>query len=204
MRVFVGIELPETIRARLAPLQAGVPGARWVRPENLHVTLHFLGELDGARLDDVDQALGCVISDPFELEVSGVGEFGGRKGPRAIWAALAPSEPLLRLHGRVAAALGRAGIETEARRYVPHITLARLRDAPYDRVARFVADHSMLSAGSWQVRRMVLFSSWMGAQGSDYRVEAGYDFDVAPWSEDEDEEQDDGHRMNGWGDEEER
>ena len=176
MRVFVGLEIPSAIRARLAGLQAGVPGARWVRPDNLHLTLLFLGELDGAALGDLDQMLASVIAAPFDLSVSGVGQFGGRRGSRAVWAGVAPSPELEQLQARVASAVARAGIAAETRRFVPHVTLAWLRSAPDERVARFLSDNAMLQAGPWEVRRMVLYSSHAGPDGNDYRPEATYGF----------------------------
>ena len=193
MRVFVGLDLPAPLTTRLGLLKGGLPGARWVKPENMHVTLHFLGEVDGARLDDVDLALSGVMAEPFTLQLAGAGEFGGAKGPRVVWAGLAPSPALEQLHGRVAGALARFGVETEARRFVPHVTLAWLRDTPYERVAEFVTHHALLASDPWPVASLHLYSSHAGREGHDYRIEASYPFAAnlleAAWDEDDEDEE---------------
>jgi 2'-5' RNA ligase len=156
MRVFVGLDLPEAVRDRLARRGGGVPGARWVAARNLHITLRFVGEVDGGTFRDIVEALSEVDADPFPLALAGLGEFGGRKQPRAVWAA-------------------------EGRRYVPHVTLAHLREAAPERVARFLADHADLAEGPWPVTRIVLFSSHAGSEGRDYRVEAT--FPLGAWDD---------------------
>lgn len=195
MRVFVGLALPTPLTTRLGLLKGGLPGARWVRPENMHVTLHFLGEVEGARLDDVDLALSGVMAEPFTLQLAGAGEFGGAKGPRVVWAGLAPAPALEQLHGRVAGALARCGVETEARRFVPHVTLAWLRDTPYERVADFVTHHALLASEPWQVGAMHLYSSHAGREGHDYRIEASYAFAAGlmddAWDDDDNTEAED-------------
>jgi 2'-5' RNA ligase len=195
MRVFVGLALPTPLTTRLGLLKGGLPGARWVRPENMHVTLHFLGEVEGRRLDDVDLALSSVMAEPFSLKLAGSGEFGGAKGPRVVWAGLAPSPALEQLHGRVAGALARFGVETEARRFVPHVTLAWLRDTPYERVADFVTHHALLASEPWQVSAMHLYSSHAGREGHDYRIEASYAFAAGlmddAWDDDDNTEAED-------------
>lgn len=195
MRVFVGLALPTPLTTRLGLLKGGLPGARWVRPENMHVTLHFLGEVEGARLDDVDLALSSVMAEPFTLQLAGAGEFGGAKGPRVVWAGLAPAPALEQLHGRVAGALARFGVETEARRFAPHVTLAWLRDTPYERVADFVTHHALLASEPWQVGAMHLYSSHAGREGHDYRIEASYAFAAGlmddAWDDDDNTEAED-------------
>ena len=105
-RLFSAIEIPRNIAERLTLLRAGLTGARWIDPENYHLTLRFIGDVDGHTARDFTAALGEIVAAPFELELNGLGSFGGGR-PRAIFADVAPSEGL--------EALRRArGIELEA------------------------------------------------------------------------------------------
>jgi len=179
MRLFVAIDLPETVRQTLDSLAAGVPGARWVTPENLHLTLRFIGEVDGATVEDVIEALAGVRAEPFDVTIEGVGHFETGRRPRMIWAGVAPSAPLQRLHTSVDMALQRVGLAPEGRRYLPHVTLARLRDAPPARVQSFLAEHAGFREAPFPVASFTLYSSFLGRGGALYRAEAGFDFDRA-------------------------
>src|SRR5580704_13112574 len=86
MRLFVALALPETIRWQLRLLCGGLAGARWVPPENFHLTLRFIGEVDGAEFDDIDAALAGVRAPRFAMSFAGVGHFGGGGKLRSIWA----------------------------------------------------------------------------------------------------------------------
>jgi 2'-5' RNA ligase len=100
IRLFVAVELPETVRDRLLTLEGGVPGARWVNEDQMHLTLRFIGEVDDNVANDVDDALSGIRAPGFELELSGVGEFGG-KNPRALWAGVRPNPALLHLQKKL-------------------------------------------------------------------------------------------------------
>ena len=129
MRMFVAIALPETIRAACERLQQGVPGARWVPPENMHLTLRFLGEVGGGDFDDLMHALADVVVPPFEIEVAGVGHFETRQVPTTLWAGIKPSPELKHLQAKVERAVRSIGLPPETRKFVPHITLARLGES---------------------------------------------------------------------------
>src|SRR5436305_12787539 len=116
IRLFVALDLPEDIRARLLALQGGVPGARWSTNEQLHLTLRFIGEVDGNVAHDVDDALAVIREPPFSLELSGVGEFGGKK-PRALWAGVKTNDALLHLQRKIETARQRSGHPPEQLNY---------------------------------------------------------------------------------------
>ena len=173
IRLFVALELPEAVRSRLSMLQGGVPGARWSTDEQLHLTLRFIGEVDDHVAHDIDDALAGIHAPAFALELAGVGEFGG-KNPRALWAGVRASEPLLHLQKKVETALQRIGLPAEERKFSPHVTLARLRSAPHEKIVQFLTHHALFASGPFQVDLFVLFSSHLGSGGSVYHAERTY------------------------------
>jgi len=181
IRLFVALDLPEDIRARLLALQGGVPGARWSTNEQLHLTLRFIGEVDGDVARDIDDALAIVRAPAFSLEISGVGEFGG-KNPRALWAGVKANDALMHLQRKIETAMQRIGLPPEQRKYSPHITLARLKAAPRDKVVQFLTHAALFSAGPFQVNQFVLFSSHTSPSGAIYNPERIYRLNSAAQS----------------------
>ncbi len=173
IRLFTAIEIPESVRTRLSFLQGGVPGARWSPAENLHLTLRFIGEVDEATANDIDDMLSGLHAPSFELTLKGAGEFGGRD-PHALWIGVAPNEVLMRLAAKIESALQRMGLPAETRKYAPHVTLARLRDAPVAKLREFLAAHAAFDSGPFAVRSFALFSSYPSSNGSLYRMERSY------------------------------
>lgn len=168
IRLFVALELPEAVRERLAGLGGGVPGARWTEPENLHLTVRFIGEVENGLLPDIDAALGSVSAPAFDLVLDGVGQFGSGSRSRVLWAGVERNDALVHLNQKVESALVRAGLPREERRYSPHVTLARLRDAPQERVGRFIQDRGLFRAGPVRVEHFTLFESRPGSGGPVY------------------------------------
>ena len=177
LRLFAGIPLPSAVRESLGALQTGIPGARWVAPESLHLTLVFIGEVDEGAAEDIDEALAAIRGPAFDLRLSEVGHFGNRKSARAIWAGVVRAEPLTRLQEKVEVALNHAGIDVERRKYKPHVTLARLRNAPVAKVGDFLEAHNTFAAGPFAVDRFVLFRSRLGSGGAVYEILADYPLD---------------------------
>jgi 2'-5' RNA ligase len=166
-RLFVAIRPPAPIRAQLLALMQGVKGARWQDDDQLHVTLRFIGEVDGAQADDVAAALGTVAGQAFSTAISGVGAFDSRGRVNALWAGVRPVEPLARLHRKIDNALVRAGLEPERRAYLPHVTLARFgRES--GGVDAFLAEHSSLSSPPFHVGAFALFESHLSQHGPSY------------------------------------
>src|SRR5260370_20438757 len=95
-RLFTGLEIPAEISQTLSNLRGGLPGARWIDPENYHVTLRFIGDIDGMSANEIASMLFRVNRKPFEVKLQGLQSFGGRK-PRAVVAAVEPSRPLIEL-----------------------------------------------------------------------------------------------------------
>jgi 2'-5' RNA ligase len=174
IRLFVGIELPEAVQERLAGLCGGVPGARWVDAENMHLTLRFIGDVELGQAEDIDAALLRLRAPRFDLTLDGVGFFGKPTAARILWAGVRKSEALARLWAKVETSVQSAGLPPEERKFSPHITLARLKGAPEIRLQRFVAENADFLAGPLPVERFVLFSSFRSGSGPIYTPEADY------------------------------
>ena len=174
IRLFVGLGLPGDLRQRLAGLNGGVPGARWVAAENLHVSLRFIGEVDQGHADDIDTALGAVFAVPFDLRLRGVGAFGKGRKLHSLWVGVENEPALSALHDKVDRALVGAGVAPDNRKFMPHVTLARLKAVKPRRVDEYVAAHGLFSAGPIAVGAFVLYSSLLSKNGAIYRPEAEY------------------------------
>jgi len=175
LRLFVGLDLPWEIRQRLAMMSGtGVPGARWVPIANYHLTLRFIGEVPAFRAEEVDEALAALRARRFAIELAGVGIFakGGRE--TTLWVGVAKNPQLDHLAAKVETALQRAGLEPERRRFAPHVTLARLDNAPPDKLAGFVQAHNLFRAGPIEVDHFTLFSSLLGKEAAVYTPEVEY------------------------------
>jgi 2'-5' RNA ligase len=179
IRLFVGLELPESVRERLHGLGGGVPGARWIEPENMHMTLRFIGNVSDDVAADIDEALARVRAPAFDLEIAGLGEFSRGRRPAMIWAGVHPAPALIDLQRRIEAAVVKAGFEPEGRRFTPHVTLARLKNGAAGRVREFIAEHNLLRIDPFPVAQFTLFSSHLGRKGASYRAEADYPLAMA-------------------------
>lgn len=175
MRLFVALSLPETVRRQTALLCSGLPGARWVPPENLHITLRFLGELDGGTLDDVDAALAGVSVPRFTLSIGGVGHFGSGRQLRSVWAGVAREPALMHLRDKVESAVVRAGLPPEGKKYQPHVTLTRPKGTPVPKLQEFLVRHSLFRSESWEVGHFSIYSSFLSHEAAIYREERRYE-----------------------------
>jgi 2'-5' RNA ligase len=172
-RLFTGVEIPSNIGQALSSLRGGLPGARWIDPENYHLTLRFIGDVDDAVADEVESLLGRVKRGAFDLHLDGLASFGGRK-PRAVVANIAPAQALLDVQAEQERLMQRIGLEPEGRKYTPHVTLARLRESSSRDVAEYLAAHGFFRTPPFKVSRFVLFSSRASSGGGPYIVEASY------------------------------
>lgn len=181
LRLFVALPLPDGVIARLSILQGGVPGASWVEPVNMHLTLRFIGEVDTETAEDIAAMLAHVEAPAFSLELSGVGTFGEGSKARALWAGVKPSAELAHLQQKVESAVVRAGLPPETRKFSPHVTLARLKHAQAPRLESFIAGNNLFSAGPFAVERFTLYESRPGNGGPVYIPQV--DYDLVPGTE---------------------
>lgn len=174
LRLFVALSLPAEVKNLLAALAGGIPGAKWVPPENYHLTLRFIGEVEPWRAEELDDALATIRAKGFELSLRGLGTFekGGRIS--ALWVGAEKSEELTFLQAKVETALQRAGLEPERRRFAPHVTLARTEKAPPDKLIQHVQAHNLFRAPPVPVDSFTLYSSRLGKEQAVYVPEVEY------------------------------
>jgi 2'-5' RNA ligase len=174
IRLFVAVALPERLKPWVEGLQSGVPGAKWATSDNLHLTLRFIGNVDGRLFADIMDALGAIRAPAFDLQLAGLGKFGERGRAESLWVGADRCEPLDRLQGKVETTLQRLGLEPEHRKFLPHLTVARLKGAPAGRVADWLTAHAGFALPPFRVDRFILFSSYLAREGAIHRAEAEY------------------------------
>ena len=177
LRLFVAVPLPKDVQSDLAGLCSGVPGARWVAADNMHLTLRFIGEVGRGDADDIHQALGRIHLPAFDLVVSGVGCFESGHKVHTLWANVEKSELLSRLREKVEAAVVREGLEPERRKFKAHVTLARFRRGTTGRIGAYIENHDRFRSGPFRVEHFTLFRSHLGSEGPHYEPLAEYPLD---------------------------
>ncbi len=174
MRLFLALSLPEPLRGRLAALCTGLPSARWVAPENLHLTLRFIGEVDGGQARDLDAALVQVWAPRLTVTLASVGRFGSGRKLRALWVGIEPNPDLDRLYRKLDHAVRDAGLAPEGRNFKPHVTLARFKGESGRGLHDYLAHHATFRAETFEARDFVLYSSFLSHGGAIYTAEATY------------------------------
>lgn len=166
-RLFVALRPPAPVRDALLDLMQGVENARWQDDDQLHLTLRYVGEVETHRADDLAEALGAIRFEPFALRIEGVGVFERKAVARLLWAGVAASDALARLQRKVERVCQSVGIEAEHRRFMPHVTLARLNQSSGP-LGDFLAAHADLALPPWTVQEFALFESELRDEGSIY------------------------------------
>lgn len=174
IRLFVGIQIPDSIGLRLRELCAGLPGAKWVNPDGFHITLRFIGDVDNRQAEDLDQALSEIKTKPFKLFLQGSGHFGQIEKAHTVWAGVARVDALYHLRDKVESATVRSGIEPDHRRFSPHVTLGKLRHTPPDWLESWLVQRSGFKTDDFEVNQFSLFSSHAGDNGRLYLPEVDY------------------------------
>jgi 2'-5' RNA ligase len=182
-RLFTALALPGTVRAELAALANGLEGVRWVPPENLHLTMRYIGDVEPARQDAMAGALAQVRVEPFILPVAGLGVFPSRGLARVLWAGLGNAHTrLFQLRKQVDEALLSVDLTLDVHSFQPHITLGRL-DENYDSRAltKFLARHADFEAPPFRVSEFYLMASeTRPGRAPVYRTEWTFPLHVRP------------------------
>lgn len=175
VRTFIALDLSDDAREFLAARQDRLRRAggdvRWVRPDRVHLTLVFLGEVAVDRLGNLESAVrgAAAQAGPMTLRAGGAGQFPPRGRPRVIWTALdEPTGALLALQKALAEATAPFAEEVEDRPYVPHVTLGRVRGGEVGRLADAVAAMAAETGPAFGVREAVLYRSRLSPEGPTY------------------------------------
>jgi RNA 2',3'-cyclic 3'-phosphodiesterase len=173
-RLFTGIEIPAEIGLALSAYRGGLPGARWIDPENYHITLRFIGDIDDRMAEDVYSILGeRRRRDPLTITIDGLDSFGGAK-PRAVFARTSGNGALNEVQAEQERLLRQIGLAPETRKFTPHVTLARLRNTSPIDVADYIAMRGHFPKLTFTADRFVLYSSRSSTGGGPYVIEAAY------------------------------
>lgn len=178
IRTFIAVEISASVRSRLAALedefQTAAENVKWVEPENIHLTLNFLGDVDERELYAVCRTASEVAAghEPFEMAVARVGAFPNARRPRVIWAGVTEgSRELTAIHDALADALDGQGYAREDRAYTPHLTLGRIRrTVPNPRLAVAIEQHAAWDGGRSFVREILVMASELSPDGPHYTV----------------------------------
>jgi RNA 2',3'-cyclic 3'-phosphodiesterase len=172
-RLFTALEIPRDAALSLSMLRGGLPGARWIDVENYHLTLRFFGDVEGHVADEIANALDRVHRPAFTISLSGVGAFGGKK-PHALWAGVSASPDLFALQAEIERKCQRLGLSADPRKFVPHVTIARLKNVSPGEVAAYLSSRGNFSSMPFRVTRFVLMSARESTGGGPYVVEEAW------------------------------
>lgn len=172
-RLFTALALPPSLASELSMMRGGLGGARWIDVENYHITLRFIGDVDERTAHEVHEMLDRIRRAPFKVSVSGLSAFGGDR-PRSVVATVKPTAPLVELQSEQERMMRRIGLPAEPRKYVPHVTLARLKQASSAAVADYLALRGWLASRDFEANEFALLSSRDSVGGGPYVTEAIY------------------------------
>ena len=173
-RLFVAVDIPPEMKESIASICHGLPGTRWVPPEQIHLTIRFIGEVEGTMFNQIASCLADVISDSPLLKIQGIGHFPPRRKPRVLWIGVENNEMLIRLRNRIESTLVKNGLTPESRKFSPHITIARFKDPPLKRVADYMSAHSLFALPPFQINEFHLYSSILTSSGAVHHIEETY------------------------------
>lgn len=176
-RLFVCLELPDFQRELLAELCHSVQGAHWIDPDQFHITVAFVDEVDAPLARRIEDSLALVRAPVPHLQIQGLGHFPPRGEPRVLWAGVAPDPALTRLRRAVMARLRSCDAPVDSRRYAPHVTLARLQRAPLPQLHAWFVAREPFSAPPFSVEHVVLKESISANEGTLHRTLALYRLD---------------------------
>jgi 2'-5' RNA ligase len=187
MRLFVALEIPSDVRDNLAaffndmknlPDKSAQKGVRWVRPESLHVTLKFIGEVEEVKLAGIHKALlDMRVDGPSDVHLRGLGFFPDQRRPAVLWTAVESTESLPALTREIDRTLATQDIAKENRVFVPHLTLARFSPPGiHPNLLATVQKNILRDFGSFEAREFLLIESTLKSSGAEYSSVQTYRF----------------------------
>ncbi|MFK0164626.1 RNA 2',3'-cyclic phosphodiesterase [Rhizobium sp. NPDC090279] len=169
-RLFTALEIPRNAAMSLSLLRGGLPGARWIDVENYHITLRFIGDVDGRTADEIVDRLDRIDRPEFQLRLEGIGSFGSKK-PHSVWAGVSQTPDMFALQGEIERICQRIGLQSDPRKFTPHVTLARLKSSRVDDVVHYLSGRGNFYTQPFTVGRFVLLSSRESVGGGPYLTE---------------------------------
>ncbi|SCB14963.1 RNA 2',3'-cyclic phosphodiesterase [Rhizobium lusitanum] len=169
-RLFTALEIPRNAAMSLSLLRGGLPGARWIDVENYHITLRFIGDVDGRTADEIVDRLDRIDRPEFQLRLEGIGSFGSKK-PHSVWAGVSQTPDMYALQGEIERICQRIGLQSDPRKFTPHVTLARLKSSRVDDVVHYLSGRGNFYTQPFTVGRFVLLSSRESVGGGPYLTE---------------------------------
>jgi RNA 2',3'-cyclic 3'-phosphodiesterase len=174
IRLFIALDLPQYLQTELKRFCCGLPGAKWVDEQQVHLTLRFIGEVEGSCFKDISEVLENVEMAPFDLQLKGVGCFPPRKKPTVLWVGLETSKELKQLKAQIDSCLKKVNLEPEQRKFSPHITLARLKETPVKRLTNYLSGNALYQSLPFTVSEFHLYSSILNHKGAIHSKEVSY------------------------------
>jgi 2'-5' RNA ligase len=176
LRLFIAVDLPARVRQEVAAVCGDIDKARWVKRDQLHVTLRFMGKTPVIDLPRIRHALDAVAMPSFSLALHGVGIFPRpeeHKRPRVLWVGIDPSDPILRLKQEIDRVLG-PDAQMAKQVFSPHLTLARFAEPPGDSLTRFLEINRNFRSVVWPVASFQLYRSTLSKGGAEHHLVASY------------------------------
>lgn len=174
-RLFVALDLPETLKNTLNAICRGIPGTRWLPPNQLHLTLRFIGDVDDSTFREIKNGLSSNDLPPISCHLSGIGCFPSKGRPRVIWVGVRDEATgLTTLQRQVEKDIRKLRLSPEERPFTPHITLARLKNPPREAVTDFLSRNADFQGGLFCVTAFHLYSSRLTPRGAIHTLEQSY------------------------------
>ena len=174
-RLFIAIDFPDLVIEQLIELcDWSLENATWVNDDQFHLTLRFIGEVDGIEFDDIREELFQIRQSAFPLTLKGIGFFPPRKQPRVLWVGVDKNEALFQLQKKIETRLDRLHVPAEKRKFHPHVTLARLRYLSAERIGSYLSRNNLFKTGPFSVEEFILYSSILTSQRAIHTQEAFY------------------------------
>ena len=165
-RLFIALDLPEDIRLQVFGMGTSLGRTRPVPLEQIHLTLKFIGDVDGATALDIRDSLATISHFVGNISLKAPGVFPPRGNPRVLWVGIEPQDQVRRLHRKIENCLQAIGVEREKRKFTPHITLARFGDKGVKHLAEFLAGNSFFSSPLFMPETFTLYASQLTPKGA--------------------------------------
>ena len=174
IRLFVAINLPSDMADQIDMLCFGIPGARWISPEDYHLTLSFIGEVNKHTFNDIRSCLSNLDGNSFFLKPLEINCFYARGRPKILNLSFEKNPGINNLRKKINYNLSRRNISIHRKKFTPHVTIARLTNTPANRVATFLGTASLPNTDPIQINSFHLYSSQLTKSGSIYQIEESY------------------------------